>query len=112
VALSKSACAHVWLQNVKLFLREALAANRQRWSSFEPHSPSVELLANNPVLLARVIDDLQLTSVHPPADGDQHEPEWTQDSRHLVSSFSRTLKTAEMNQRHFKQIPFPDHTGV
>ena len=96
----------------KVILARGLSGQSTTLVIVEPHSPSAELLANNPVLLARVIDDLQLTSVHPPADGDQHEPEWTQDSRHLVSSFSRALKTAEMNQRHFKQIPFPDHTGV
>jgi hypothetical protein len=34
------------------------------------------LLAKNAVLLAQVIDHLQLTLVHPTGDGDQHEPEW------------------------------------
>jgi hypothetical protein len=48
----------------------------------EPHPLPAELLAKNPVLLAKVIDDLQLVLVHPPGDGDQHEPEWIQDSRH------------------------------
>ena len=48
----------------------------------ESHSTPSELLAKNPVLLAKVIDDLQLVLVHPPADGDQHEAEWIQDSRH------------------------------
>jgi hypothetical protein len=32
-----------------------------------------ELLAENPVLFAKVINDLQLALVHPPGDGDQHE---------------------------------------
>ena len=35
------------------------------------------------VLLTKVINDLPLALVHPPSDGDQHEPEWIQDSRHL-----------------------------
>ena len=29
----------------------------------------------NPVLLAQVIDNVQLMLVYPPGDGDQHEPE-------------------------------------
>jgi hypothetical protein len=49
--------------------------------------PSIaELFAKNPVLLAKVINYLYLLFVHPAGDGDQHEPEWIQDSWHLVSS--------------------------
>ena len=48
----------------------------------ETHSAPAELLAQNPVLLTKVIDDLQLMLVHPAADSDPYEPEWIQDSRH------------------------------
>jgi len=34
------------------------------------------LFPKNPVLLAKVLDDLLLMLVHPPTDGDQHKPEW------------------------------------
>src|SRR5262249_44097681 len=55
----------------------------------QPHLPPTELLAKNPVLLAQVIDHVQLMLVHPPGDGDQHEPERIHHSRHLVRSLSR-----------------------
>jgi hypothetical protein len=31
-----------------------------------------ELLAQNPVLLPKVMDNVQLALVHPPGDGNQH----------------------------------------
>jgi hypothetical protein len=69
-----------------------------------------ELLAENPVLFAKVINDVRLALVHPPGDGDQHEPERIQDSWHLVSSLSRAFDGRAMNQLEFKQIHFSDHT--
>ena len=36
----------------------------------EPDSPPGELLTKNPVLFAKVTDDLLLTLVHPSGDGD------------------------------------------
>jgi hypothetical protein len=39
-------------------------------------SSATELLAKNPVLLAKVVDDLQLALIHPSGNGDQHKPEW------------------------------------
>ena len=39
----------------------------------EPHPLPAELLAQNPVLLAQVINDLQLVLVHPPGNGDQQK---------------------------------------
>src|SRR5215831_4893368 len=55
----------------------------------QPHLPPTELLAKNPLLLAQVIDHVQLMLVHPPGDGNQHEPERIHHSRHLVRSLSR-----------------------
>ena len=42
----------------------------------ETQSPAAELLAKNPVLLAKVIDSQKLALIHPSGDGDQHKPEW------------------------------------
>jgi len=53
----------------------------------EPHSAPAYLLATNPVLLAKVINHLQVALVHPLGDGHQHEPERIQDSRNLVSHY-------------------------
>jgi hypothetical protein len=64
----------------------------------ESQSTSAELLAENPVLLAKVMDDLQLALVPPAGDRDQHEPEWVQDSWHLVSLWSRAVVIVLMNQ--------------
>ena len=69
-----------------------------------------ELLAENPVLLAKVINDLQLVLVHPPGDRDQHEPERIQNSWHLVSSLSRAFVAGDKPAR-IQEIQFPDHSG-
>src|ERR1019366_6166303 len=55
----------------------------------EAHSPATELLAKNPVLLAKVVNDQQLALVHPPGGGDQHEPEWVENALRIQSSLSR-----------------------
>jgi hypothetical protein len=65
----------------------ALAAKRPALVVVQPHRLPAELLTQNPVLLTQVIDDLQLALVHPPGNGDQHEPERLQDSGHLVSHY-------------------------
>ena len=46
----------------------------------EAHSPAAELLSKNAILLAKVINDLQLALVHPAGDSDQQESEWVKDS--------------------------------
>jgi hypothetical protein len=38
----------------------------------EAQSPSTELLAKNPILLAQAVNDLPLALIHPPGDGDRH----------------------------------------
>jgi hypothetical protein len=68
-----------------------------------------ELLAENPVLLAKLMHDLQLVLVHPAGDRDQHEPEWVQNSWHVVSSLSRAA-AAMLTTSEFNEIQFPDHT--
>ena len=73
----------------------AFAANRRRWSSLSRSRCAAELLAKNPVLLAKIIDDLQLALVHPPGDGDHHEPERIQDSRHIVRSIIAEPQAAQ-----------------
>jgi hypothetical protein len=79
------------------------------------------LLAKNPVLLAKVIDDLQLMLVHPSCDGDQDELEGIQDSRHLVDSLSpqqrnlfvRQVDLADsMRTERFPVIGCKDHDRV
>jgi hypothetical protein len=49
----------------------------------EAQAPPAQLLPKNAVLLAKIIDHLQLALVHPPGGGDQHEPKWIQHSRHV-----------------------------
>ena len=40
----------------------------------ETHSPPARVVHVNSILLPKVIDDLKLMLVHPPADSDQNEP--------------------------------------
>jgi hypothetical protein len=55
----------------------------------EAHSPAAELLSKNAILLAKVINDLQLALIHPAGDSDQQESEWLKDSLGLQSPLSR-----------------------
>ena len=50
----------------------------------EPKALGAKLLAEDSILLAQVLDHLQLALVHPAGDGDQQESEWIQQFRHLV----------------------------
>jgi hypothetical protein len=70
---------------------------------------ATELLAKNPVLLAKVVNDLQLALVHPAGNGDQHKPEWIEISQGFQSSLSR-VPAKVGDHRRFMQIQFPDHT--
>src|SRR5262249_39352930 len=46
-----------------------------------------QLLAEDAILLAKVIDDLQLLMIHPAGDGDQHESERIQRLRHRIAHY-------------------------
>jgi hypothetical protein len=52
-------------------------------------SPITELLAKDPVLLVKVVNDLQLALIHPPGNGDQQKAEWVEKSLGLQSPLSR-----------------------
>jgi hypothetical protein len=49
----------------------------------EAYAVPAELLSQNAIFFAKIVDDQQLTLVHPAGDGDQHEPKWIQHSRHV-----------------------------
>src|SRR5438270_4173597 len=49
----------------------------------ESHSSVSELLAQNPVFLAQVLDRLQLALSHPASQGNHHELDWIKNFRHL-----------------------------
>src|SRR5215831_6546391 len=55
----------------------------------QAQSPAAELLSKNAILLAKVINDLQLVLVHPAGDRDQQESEWVKDCRDPQSPLSR-----------------------
>jgi hypothetical protein len=46
------------------------------WTDESVRQALVQLLAENPVLLAKVINDQLLAKVHPTGDSNQHEPKW------------------------------------
>jgi hypothetical protein len=55
----------------------------------EAHSPVTELFSKHPILLAKVINDLQLAVVHPPGNSDQHKPERVDPSLRFQNPLSR-----------------------
>jgi hypothetical protein len=48
------------------------------------HSSASELLAYNPVFPEQILDCLQLAMIHPSSQGNYHELDWIENSRHLV----------------------------
>src|SRR5947209_13199462 len=56
----------------------------------EPQPAIHELLAQHPVLLTQILNDLLLVLIHPSRNSEQQELERIKDSGHLVSSGSRT----------------------
>ena len=67
----------------------------------KPKPTWAELLAQNPVLLAQVIDDLVFPLVHPSGHGDQYETKRIQYSQHCRSLIIASLALAP-NYRQFK----------
>src|SRR5215472_15247470 len=55
----------------------------------QAQSPAAELLSKNAILLAKVINDLQLTLIYPSGNSDHHKPEWVENSLSLQSPLSR-----------------------
>jgi hypothetical protein len=54
----------------------------------EAQSPITELLAKHPVLLAKVVNDLQLALVYPSGNGNQQKAEWVDNSLGFQSPIS------------------------
>ncbi len=77
-------------------LNDALAISEETYYAPIPHRFALRSCTSN---------DPHLALVHPPAYGDQHEPERIQDSGHLVSLLSRCSRPAVTNQRGFKTDP-------
>ena len=57
------------------------------------------MLSQNTIFFAKIVDDLQLTLVHPAGDGDQHEPKRIQDLSASGSSLSRPSGLGADGQR-------------
>src|SRR5206468_4739318 len=55
----------------------------------ESHASVSELLPQDPVLLAQILDHLHLTLIHPTSQRTHHELDWIKNSRHLVRSLSQ-----------------------
>jgi hypothetical protein len=47
------------------------------------------LLPKNAVFLAQVVDQLQLTLIHPPGNSDQEEPEGIKHGAHMIRPLLR-----------------------
>ena len=77
----------------------------------EPKSPIAELLAKNPVLLAQVVNDLQLALIHPPGNGDQQKTEWVENSLGLQSLLSRLRVDGEASRIHADPVSGPYEIG-
>jgi hypothetical protein len=57
-----------------------LTASRCRWSLLN----LTRRLPYNPVFSAQILDCLQLAMIHPSSQGNYHELDWIENSRHLV----------------------------
>src|SRR6516225_7480384 len=55
----------------------------------EAHSPVTELFSKHPILLAKVVNDLQLAVVQPPGNSDQHKRERVDPSLRIQNPLSR-----------------------
>src|SRR5215471_18301009 len=67
----------------------------------EVHSPTTELFAKHPVLLAKIFHDLQLVVVHPPGDSDQQKPEWVEHSLCIQNPLSQPpSRSGEISHLH------------
>src|SRR5215471_13528728 len=55
----------------------------------EAHSPATELFSKYPILLAKILNDLPLTVVHPPGNSDQHKPKWVDPPLRIQNPLSR-----------------------
>jgi len=65
---------------------------------------SAQLLAQDAVLFAKVVDDLQLVLIHPAGDGDQYEAEGIQRLQHRIAYCRAGWGTAA-NRPHFQSHP-------
>jgi hypothetical protein len=61
----------------------------------EAQSPIAELLAKDPVLLAKVVNDLQLALIPPSGNGDQQKAEWVENSLGFQSLLSQLQADGE-----------------
>jgi NAD(P)-dependent dehydrogenase (short-subunit alcohol dehydrogenase family) len=79
----------------------------------ETQSPIAQLLAKYPVLLAWVVNDLQLALIHPPGNGDQQKAEWVENSLGFQSPLSRGRSYVEQSQTHTDPVfgPYGIETG-
>src|SRR5712691_8703028 len=84
-------------------LNDALAISEETYYAPIPHRFALRSCTSN---------DPHLALVHPPAYGDQHEPERIQDSGHLVSLLSRCSRPAVTNERGFKTDPVFGPYGI
>ena len=76
----------------------------------EAQSPITELLAKHPVLLAKVVNDLQLALIHPPGNGDQQKAEWVENSLGFQSPLSRVRSYGGTIADSYRSS-FRTHTG-
>jgi hypothetical protein len=59
----------------------------------EPKPSSAHLLTQNAILLSKIIDDLQLTLIHPAGNRDHQEPERIQRRKHRIAHYRRSRHT-------------------
>src|SRR5215471_8060955 len=78
----------------------------------EAHSPVPELFSKHPILLAKVVNDLQLAVVHPPGNSDQHKPERVDPSLRVQNPLSRPpSRSTEPSHLHADPVlgPYGTH---
>jgi len=78
----------------------------------ESDSPISQLLAQDAILFAQVLDDLQLTLVHPAGNRDEHKPEGIQSFCHVGSNIMPCPRGSEAFWIHSDPVFGPYDVAV
>src|SRR4051794_12337801 len=70
----------------------------------ESHASVSKLLAQNPVLLAQILDRLQLTLIHRAGQRNQHELDRIKNSRHLIRSLLQRSAAAKRDGHRRRRV--------
>ena len=71
-----------------------------------------ELLPQDSIFLSQILDDLQLSLIHPTGNGHEQELERIERSRHPVLTDCPIPRHQVVTTSRFQQFEYPGHTGL